>query len=225
LWTLICRLFKICLLGLLFTSVVRADDFVEQVTFNAPQPPGSVQIRYGGLRGLFVDELESQLTNFWIDRIQLNISYSPIWDQAEPYENLANFLTDTKRGGRWWERAWYYSRLPEKGGAPHPRVYNLDHVAVDLWLFEINSKFGIKAKEFSFSLHSDGRFLTPRQNYWKIRVRPSLSLGMPTGIRRGGLAIVFEWYLGRIKTLDFQLFVRYRDKNIQGGAELSLLRW
>jgi hypothetical protein len=224
----LCRLLlSICLLSI-FISPVRADDlFIEQVTFNTPQPPGAVIIRYGGLRGLFVDELESQLTNYWNDSINLYGAYRSIWDEREPYETLGFFMTDYRKGGRWWERAWYYSRPPEKGGAPHPRVYNLDHVAVDLWLFQIDSKMKIKAKEFSFLLHSERRFSsTGPADYWKVRIKPSMTLGPPYGVRRAGCAVVFEWYLNRVKTWEIQTYIHYRAPlDFRAGAEISLVRW
>jgi hypothetical protein len=177
---------------------------------------------------LFVDELESQLLNVWTDNIQLYLPYRNIWDENDPYQILGDFLSDNRRGGRWWEREWYYSLPPEKGGARPLTVYNQDHVTLDLGLFQMNSKFKVKAKEFSFLLHRESRFtdgLGP-PDYFKLRVRPSVTFGPPYGVRRGGLSLVLEWYLSRKKTWEFECYAVCRgDLSAQLGVQASLLRW
>jgi len=208
-------------------SPARADEFIDQTTFNAPHPPGSVIIRYGGLRGLFVDEAESQLTNLWVDRIKLTLPYTSIWDEQEPYTTLGNFVTDNRKGGRWWERSWDFSRTPEKGGAQHPRVYDMDRVTLSFWLFQMNSKFKLKVRELSFSLHSERRFKNsdgPR-DHWRLKVRPQLTLGPPYGVRRASISLVFEWYLNRVKTWEFEFYLRYKEKEGAVGFEAAMLKW
>ena len=221
-----CRLLSLLFLLLISSPFARADNFLDQVTYNAPQSPGSVIIRYGGLRGLFIDEYESQVTNLWVDSIKLTLPYKDIWDDNLPYETLANFVTDNNRGGRWWERPWYLSCVPEKGGAPHPRVYDMNRVTLDLWLFQLNSKMKLKVREFSFSLHSDRGFKSggPR-DFWRLRIRPQLTLGPPTGVRRASLSLVFEWHLNRTKMWEFEFYIRYKDSATSVGFEAALLKW
>lgn len=221
-----CKLLSVVIYLLFLLSPAKADEFLSHVTYNTPQPPGSVIIRYGGLRGLFVDEAESQLSNLWIDRIRLTLPYRSIFDENEPFETLGNFIVDNRRGGRWWERRWYFSCPPEKGGAPPPRVYDMDKVTLNLWLFQINSKMKLKVREFSFSLHSERRFRgTGPRDFWRLRVRPQLTLGPPLGVRRAALSLVFEWHLNRIKTWEFEFYIRYRDSATSIGFEAALLRW
>ena len=216
------------LLSLLILSPApaRADDFIDHVTFNAPQPPGSVIIRYGGLRGFFVDEAESQLTNLWVDGMKLTLPYTPIWDEQDPFTTLGNFVNDNRRGGRWWERAWYFSQSPEKGGAPHPRVYDSDRITLNFWLFQMNSKFKLKIKELSFSLHSASRFKgAGPSDFWRLKIRPQLTLGPPYGVRRASISLVLEWHLNRVKMWEFECFLRYKDKEAALGIEITLLKW
>jgi hypothetical protein len=226
LWKYLCKLLvSLATLLILSSAQARADDFLEQVTYNSPQPPGSVIIRYGGLRGLLFDETESQILNLWHDKIKLTIDYDySIWDVDVPYQSVANFTNDVRRGGRWWERAWYYSLAPEKGGAPYVRVIDMDTVALDFWFFQVNSKLKVKVKEFSFDLSSHSAL--SRTDFWRVRIKPQLTFGPPYGLRRAGLSLILEWHLRRRKCWEVEFYVRYRgEENISGGVEVSLLRW
>lgn len=166
------------------------------------------------------DEIEDQLTSLWLERIRLNANYYPhLFDIEEPYITLGNFLSDNRAGGQWWERDWYFSLPPEKGGAPYHRTFNYDNIAIDFGPIQINSKGKMKLKEFFFTINSGPR------DYWKFRFKPSLSVGLPYGVSRCGLSVVAEWYLSRAKTWSLEFFVNYRDKKIWGGIEISLLRW
>lgn len=210
-----------------FSSPARADDFIEQVTFNSPQPPGSVLIRYGGLRGLFFDEYENQITNLWLDRIKLTLdSNNSIFGQQYYYNNVNNFVGDIKKGGCWWQRDWMDSLPPQKSGAPSFRVIDNDTVAIDIGFAQINSKYKLKMKEFSFPLDGERGFLgTGPSDYWRLRVKPNLSIGPPNGIRRAGLSLVFELFLHRTKLWEFEIYARYKENYGVVGFEVSLQRW
>jgi hypothetical protein len=95
----------------------------------APEAPGSCIYDWNGLEGLarsriagygrrlFNQELEARWTKTQMTLFQYEAA------QARLYERIADVTM-----GRWWERSWDASLLPEKGGAPTmPRIEHIGH--------------------------------------------------------------------------------------------------
>lgn len=94
-------------------------DFLQQVSLTH-LPPGSLMIRYEGVEGVIVRKLERRMRKLWRDSIQDAYKAEMIDDVTyraaftDMYERMADF----QAGGRWWERSWMDSLVPERGGAP-----------------------------------------------------------------------------------------------------------
>lgn len=94
-------------------------DLVDQVTLTR-LPPGSLAVRYEGLQGYVVRRVRKELKSHWTrslrDRWEGAVLDDDEYEAALTRMNEA--LSDAVVEGRWWERSWWHSLPPEKGGAP-----------------------------------------------------------------------------------------------------------
>ena len=94
------------------------ESLLRQVTLSE-LPPGSLQIEYRGVQGFIARRLQSRYRSLWRGQIDLWYDETALSD-AERNAALTElgWAFADLRTGRWWERSWLDSRLPEKGGAP-----------------------------------------------------------------------------------------------------------
>ena len=113
------------------------DSLVRQVTLTE-LPPGSLVIEYEGFQSFVVRKLQSRYRSLWRGQISLLYDETNMTDAEfrAAMEDMALSLADHKTG-RWWDRSWRDSLLPEKGGAPaRPWVHT---VGEELELFRIGA--------------------------------------------------------------------------------------
>lgn len=93
--------------------------FLDQVTLRS-LPPGSLVLRYEGIERVVVSKAQGRLRKLWrssvIDQWEAGILDDDAFEQAQL--DMGNALADQKAGGRWWQRDWTASLMPEDGGAP-----------------------------------------------------------------------------------------------------------
>lgn len=109
------------------------DSLLRQVTLTE-LPPGSLQIEYRGVQGFIVRRLQSRYRSLWRGQIDLWYDETAMSD-AERNAALTEMgwaFADLKTG-RWWERSWLESRLPEKGGAPAKPWVHTEGEALELF--------------------------------------------------------------------------------------------
>lgn len=112
-----------------WTALVHPGLLPRQLQFAfEPRIPGSVVVRYQGIEGYVVRQLRSRLRSAWRRQVRHAVQF------RDPYDPTARAqmaeidwaMRDHDAGGRWWERAWFYSLPPAKGGAPdRPYVHTV----------------------------------------------------------------------------------------------------
>lgn len=135
-----------------FTQSVRDVPFISNVTLSRPPPPGSMTIKYGGLHGLVVRRVQGRLKREWRDSIQDAWENGLLDDQEyrSKITDMQNELTDFEVGGRWWERRWWDSLPPERGGAPaDPLVVQIGdaHEVCRLGPFRLTNEFRVRVDD------------------------------------------------------------------------------
>jgi hypothetical protein len=113
------------------------DSLLRQVTLTE-LPPGSLVVEYQGVQGFLARRLQSRYRSLWRSQIDLLYDETSMTDaeRSAALDEIGTGFADL-RGGRWWERSWRESLLPEKGGAPaRPWVHV---VGQDLELFRLGA--------------------------------------------------------------------------------------
>ncbi|MGE0710337.1 MAG: hypothetical protein AB7N76_26385 [Planctomycetota bacterium] len=88
----------------------------------SPRIPGQLGVRYRGLQGFVVKRLTSRYRKLFTSQIGRLAPYLTDAELRARYQEMGDAIADMEAGGRWWERAWYYSLSPEAGGAPPPTI-------------------------------------------------------------------------------------------------------
>lgn len=213
---------------LIYCPVARADDFIENVTFDIAPPPGSMIIKYDGLQGLIVDEIRRQLYNQWTS--QLNQWW--INDQLTLHEFLEHSFyiaaasAEQDRIGNWWDRKWFESL----GQMTPPSIYVVgrkDDIA-DFGFAQITSKGKLKLTEYKVDLYDiDVELPSKPSMHWKMKVRPSLKLSTPDFFNNAELTLQFDYFVQHtLNILRIETFGGYdRRKGWYGGIGATFPLW
>jgi len=176
-------------------------------------PPG-IRYLYGGIQYVILKQMERyyyRYRNQYVDDLQgSQRSFFEIeQEQLRFMEGQSDLET-----GRWWERSWEDSRLPENGGAPYERPVVHRGEEVDVfdwgWLKLTNEgkvtlgnfflylegqrnktltndpppDIGVRTVVFKLGQAQDGHvtklLIKGMQRYVDIRIRPLVTLQMPT---------------------------------------------
>lgn len=94
-------------------------DFLHQVSLQR-LPPGSLQFRYKGFHEVLVRNVRRHMKKLWREYLRDAWEAEAMdFDQrVAEYTKMYEAMTDLDAGGRWWERSWMDSLMPEHGGAP-----------------------------------------------------------------------------------------------------------
>lgn len=178
-------MWRMLLLLFLLASPCKADNYLSHVTLNNNVPPGYLEIKYNGLKGLLIDEGRNQLYNYWgqqaRERLDADLigwrDYNRILDDisiAKSYHDIV---------GRWWERQWF-----ERGSRTQIQIGRPDDI-INWGPLQINSKFKVKLKEYSLSLRR-----LNEATYWRVNFRPDISLSSKEWLSNAEINVVFRYY-------------------------------
>lgn len=111
-------------------------DFLRQVSLTR-LPPGSFRVRYEGIESVVVRKIQSRLRKLWRDSISDAYEAEMLDDDAleAAFTDMYHRLADFGAGGRWWERSWLDSLVPERGGAPATPV--VQQIGQEIELFRL----------------------------------------------------------------------------------------
>ena len=114
--------------------------------------PGSVVHAYRGVASIAVRRALGYYRRFFADEMKNRwfLGNDTVFDVERRMQLMANATADLSSGGRWWDRTWRESLVPQEGGAPAgPR---LDVRGEEIELFHVGE----------FSLSNSGRFTAGR---------------------------------------------------------------
>lgn len=197
-------------------------DFLDAVTFNKQYPPGSLSVRYGGLRGRLSDEAGRRLIDIWERQIYITApNYS---DYLIERRKMYNAYIDMRAGGKWWTRNWMQSLPESKGGAPSTPIVIWKGLSNDLFRLGplyINNKFKFKIRSYSFDLTE------PESAYqWRLKIKPQVKVGLRDLIRYARLTLIFTYSYRGTGLISVGFFSGYSMRNgVILGFQVSMLRW
>lgn len=212
--TLLARVFIL----LLLPNQLLADDWLDSVTYNITQPPGSLILRYGGLEGLIREETQSQLFNLWA-------SYNSSLYQQEvidfnQYRMLTSQLTLSAINcdvvGLWWERRWYESLGPPT----KPSIYYVGNQSdiINVGFARVNSKFKFKLEDFDIDLDD--------RSPWEFKIRPVISVGSRSFFQYAEVRFIWNYLIRRVSLIDIQVAAGYKySEGFYGGIFMVLPQW
>lgn len=206
----------------MLASPALADDcFLKAVTLKK-YPPGSLIVRYGGVKGRIIDEASKRAGDIWESQIQLeNPTYL---GYLAAKREMSFAYDDMNAGGQWWKRDWWWSLEEEDGGAPRIPIFvikGLSHDLIRLGPIYVNNKFKFKLREYDFDITSRRSFY-----YWHFKIKPKAKLSLKHIIKEARLGLTFTLLHRGLKLLAIELYAGYKVKaGATLGIQFSLLRW
>lgn len=98
----------------------KSNTWIESVTYGN-YIRGSLHAEYAGLHDIFWSQVERRIKDFNRRRLQLIFDHTNI-TEAELSHEYDRIESPTNVFGFWWERHWFESASPNRGGAPEPQV-------------------------------------------------------------------------------------------------------
>lgn len=213
----------ITLFILLIPTPCLADNFLNHVTLRH-YPPGSFQVKYGGLRGFLINQTKTQLRSLHKDYLGL---YHPFDSSFQSRSMLSMQLgqRDIDNGGAWYTRRWWKSFPELNGGAPDIpiRVYRgPSKLVLDIGIAYITPDFRFRMKEYIVPLTHPKRI-----SKWNLRVKPFLDFSSTELIRKAKLSLLFQYSRHGHRLLYIELYCGYRHryKRFSLGINIYHLRW
>lgn len=206
---------------LAFATQSSADEWIDHVTYDVPQPAGSVIIKYGGLEGLVREECQKQLFNLWAgyNRTLYQLEVIDFDEYRALCEQVQISAMSVDSVGLWWERRWYESIGPPTC----PRTYyaGTQGDILNLGFVRVNSKFRVKLEEYKVELYS-----RRRENRWDLKIRPSLSVGSRNFFQYCEMRFIWCYLRRERKWIDFQIAAGYRQRDgFYLGFDFTLPMW
>jgi hypothetical protein len=120
---------------------IRCPSFGDEALVNQIAPecdaPGSIIRMYHGVQSIAVRRLLGYYRRIFTTDLKNHISgsNSAAFDLDDRIQRMADAENDLRSGGRWWERTWRQSLLPQCGGAPAlPRI---ETVGAEIEIFRL----------------------------------------------------------------------------------------
>lgn len=178
---------------------------VNHVTYDH-QIPGSIMIEYTGIKKILRNETEDFLVDEWCERLETDYFFDIIsLDQYKSgREHIVNFISDHRTEGVWWERNWWHSRPPDKGGAPHPRYFIVGRTGdfIDIGIARLNQDFKFKFKEYKADL----------TNRWKFKFKPRVTFSTKDIVSSATCVFSFTYYFKKIRRFRFIITTGYKKR-------------
>jgi len=178
---------------------------LKDVTFNY-YPSGSLKFKYTGIKKVIIDEVRDTLEDEWRSDAETLFNSGQISLSQYRYSLLRLSWTRQHYGmnGYWWERPWYESRPPNKGGAPRPQSFTIGRTGdfIDLGFARVNENFKFKFKEYSTDITRN----------WKFKFRPHVTGNTNDIISTATVSFVFIYSsIGR-RRFRFTIQTGYRKR-------------
>jgi hypothetical protein len=195
----------IIVLLILFTAELCQAFDIEPVLYNYYEP-GSLKIKYTGLRRLIIDESVDFLSNEFIDNYEEQLINGKIsfYNYKENILRLNSGIEHNGLNGYWWQRSWYKSRSTKFGGAPATINFTQGRTSdiIDLGIAKVNENFKFKLKEYE----------TDITDRWGFKFIPQITSSTAEIITKASASVLFEYSLRGIKILTITIEAGYKVK-------------
>ncbi len=218
-------------------------------------PPGSLYVNYDGFHGVVVKHLRGQYRRFtrraarkgWL--VQED-DYGPL---RGLYERQVHTPVNPQANGEWWQRRWFESLPPEKGGAPaEPYVHTYgEEVSWKYGPVTVTNTLKLRFDYIAFfelnpePVSHDHSRPSPRVSFdvqpargatvgtrFRFNVKPRVRIGMPesgdllAALRGASLQASFEIYQSRKKVVEGEAEIKWRpDEGLIVTLEIELVSW
>lgn len=220
----------------LFILPCRADDsLLSHVTLRR-YPEGSFRVRYGGLRGLAIDQIVGQSYSLYDDWLEIKYFNDPIAISKEMIW-MRDLQRDIDNGGAWFNRRWWESFPESQGGAPENPIYShrgpKNHI-IDMGLIYLTHDFKIRLREYEAQLYNPFTSSSPGFNLkytpksrWNFRFRPRARFSTRTLLRRVSVELIFRYTRLNTPIADVSFVALYsiRLRDFRVEILISLLQW
>jgi len=198
------RLAIIILVILLTTSSCEAFE-PEHVTYGY-HSPGSLKIKYTGIKRVIIDEVKDLLEDEWRSDAAILFNSGDISLSQFRFSMLQLIWTRQQYGmnGYWWDRPWYDSRLPDKGGANRPQIYIVGRTGdiIDLGFARVNENFKFKLKEYSKDLTRS----------WKFRFKPRITFNTNDIVSAATISFSLQYSRLGVRRFRFTIQTGYKKR-------------
>lgn len=228
--------------------------FVDAVTMRK-LPPGSLYTTFDGFHGVVVKHLRGQYRRFtrraarrgWLVQQDDNGPFMGL------YEAQAHAQVNPLSNGEWWQRRWYESLPPEKGGAPAtPYIHTIgEEVSFKYGPFTVTNTLKLKFDYIAFfevnpdPVSHDHARPSPRISLdvsptrsatvgtrVKFDVKPRIRIGMPesgdimSALRGASLQASFEIYQSRKRVIEGEAEIKWQpEEGLVVTLEVALVSW
>lgn len=189
---------------LLTTASCNAFD-IESITFDY-YAPGSLRIKYTGIRRAIIDEARDLLEDEWRSDAEtlFNGRQISLSQYNSSLRRLNLVRSEYGLRGRWWERTWFQSHPYNKGGAPPTKQYVVGRTGdiLDLGFAKINENFKFRFKEYNANI----------TNEWKFKFSPQITGNTNDIISKVTCLFIFDYYIRNRRFFRFIIEAGYRKR-------------
>jgi hypothetical protein len=178
---------------------------LDHITYNY-HVRGSLKIKYTGLKKIIVDEVRDLFEDEWRSDAETyfnggQISFS---QYRTSLRRLAVVRQHYGLNGGWWERNWFHSLPPHKGGAPPPVFFVVGRTGdiIDLGFARVNENFRFKFKEYTADIN----------NEWRFKFRPRLTGNTTDIVSKATVSFFFEYSVKKKKVFKLVIEAGYRKR-------------
>jgi len=187
---------------------------ISLVTFNYHEP-GTMRIKYTGIKKAIMNEARDFLEDEWRNDAQIYLNNGQIsFSQYNlSLRHLAHVRTLYGLRGRWWQRPWFKNLPPNKGGAPPERTYTVGRQGdlIDLGFAKINENFKFRFKEYKKQITKD----------WNFKFSPRFTGNTTDIISKASGLFTLTYYARRRKRFRIIFEIGYK-KSLQEFIEFRI---
>lgn len=215
---------------------------IDTIILDYKNIPGSYRIEHGGIRGRIYKAASRTIRKEWTQRqrIFLDAGSIDIFEYRRRQRELGWAIQDDKNGGRWWDRSWFHSMLPEKGGASKERgiIYvGRTYTILDVGIFSLNNTGSIKWREYQEEFDvgkSDISEDDSSGTTWLVNLKPTASFSWSgfkkdflLALKEVGFVATFTHSVRHIPMVEVKMNIEYdfHRKELKGFATIQLLQW
>lgn len=221
-------------------------------------PAGSLRVEYRGAYKPLMRHAHRRFRRLWQEANEDRLAFASLRAETQLAQEQMSAWADLDNG-RWWDREWFDSLPAEKGGAPTtPYVHYVGQdVDIELGPLVVSNTLKFKMKSLAmlqfdtdpdqqldpamripsrlrqpnFTLNVEPDKSRELGTYFKARVRPRLSVGLPgkrieSALRYMSLRGTVEMFISKKRVLAAECEVAVKDaREIVVTVDIALLSW